>query len=135
VRAQAAHALAIDSKSREKIVQYARDPKAPYEVRLHALQGLARQGASFPEIAIPLVDDARTDPQVRREAMKQTVGVMNYNKIDVETQIRFADVVDRIASEKNLLTDADRSLSAEAKDVHAYLVRAFADIKRHHENR
>jgi hypothetical protein len=134
-RAQAVHALGVDSRSRDKIVQYARDPKAPLEVRLHALRGLARQGASFPEVAIPLVEDSRADPRVRQEAMKQTVGVMNYNKIPAATQIRFADVVDRVAAGRNLVNDADRALASEAKDVRAYLVRGFPEIKRHYENR
>jgi hypothetical protein len=134
VRAQAALALGIDDNSRATLVRYATDERTPVEVRVHALRGLARVGRSFPDVAIPLVENQRTNSRVRQEAMKSMVGVLNYNQIDAKTKIRFFDVLSTLAVDPQLLNVND-GLGSEAKEVQAYLIRAFPEVKRHHENR
>ena len=125
VKAQAARALSVDPQSRAKIVAFVRDPRTAREVRLLALRALAREDEKFPEYAIPLMQDAQGDPQVREVAMQTFTGRMNNNKVDARSQVRFAEAVKRVSSENR----GDKKLQSAASELHAYLVKTFPAVK------
>ena len=125
VKAQAARVLSVDPQSRAKIVAFVRDPRTPREVRLLALRALAREDEKFPDYAIPLVQDAQGDPQVREMAMQTLTGRMNNNKVDARSQVRFAEAVKRVSSENR----GDKKLQSAASELHAYLVKTFPAVK------
>lgn len=129
VQAQAARALAIDSQSRPRIIDLAKSPQTPSEVRVHALRALAREDPQFPSYAIDLMEDPRTDPKIRDAAMRGVAGRMNYHKIDAQTQIRFAQAVEKISEERNLLTNDARKVQKSAKELNFHLRRSFPEIK------
>ncbi|HWM26735.1 MAG TPA: hypothetical protein VNP98_18100 [Chthoniobacterales bacterium] len=133
VQARAARALAVDAESRAKIIQLAKEPKTPLDVRLQALRALAREDERFAEYALPIVEDAEGDPRVRQAAMQDFAGRMNYNKVEPRIQVRFAEAVEKIAANKVLRTEDARKLQASAEQLHAYLRKAFPEIQKHYE--
>lgn len=130
VRARAAHALAIDPDSRQKIVELATNPQSPPEVRLNALRGLANADAGFGRYAISLLENAKDDPKIRLGAMEFFTGRMNYNKVDPEEQIRFARVVQKVAAEEAARDEEAQKLRAAAKELVVYLKKAFPALQR-----
>jgi hypothetical protein len=135
VQAKAARALAVDPESRPAIVQMARNPRAPEEVRLNALRSLAREDSQFGSYAIPLVEDVREDASIRYAAMHAFVGRMNYNQVAPAEQLRFAQAVEKLAVEKDLRTAEARQLHESAQELREYLKQAFPEIRTFHERR
>ena len=133
VQAQAARALAVDPRSRPTIVALARNPQTPQEVRLLALRALARVDRQFAEYAIPLVEELKTDPKVRQAAMQAFVGRMNYTRVEPDTQIRFAQAVERLAADPSLTTADAAKMRSAAVELHLYLRKAFPEIQKHYD--
>jgi hypothetical protein len=133
VQAKAARALAVDPESRPGIVELARSPRAPEEVRLNALRALAREDPQFGSYAIPLVEDAREDPGIRYAAMHAFAGRMNYSKLAPAEQVRFAQAVEKLAVDKGLRTEEGLKLAGSAQELHAYLKQAFPAIRTFYE--
>jgi hypothetical protein len=133
VQAKAAQALAVDPESRPKIVELARNPNTPAEVRLNALSALAREDRQFASYAIPLVEDAGEDPTIRYAAMKDFVGRMNYNQVEPADQVRFAEAVEKLAADERLRSDEAQKIRDAAKDLRLYLRQAFPVIQKHYE--
>lgn len=133
VQAKAVRALAVDPESRPVIVELARSPRAPEEVRLGALRALAREDSQFGSLAIPLVADTREDPRIRYAAMHDFAGRMNYNKTALAEQIRFAQAVEKVAAENGSRTEDGLKLVGSAQELHAYLKQAFPGIRAFYE--
>lgn len=135
IRAQAAQALAVDPRSRPRIVALATSPEADEEVRLSAIRSLAREDDRFAGYAIELVDNREESPTIRHAAMKAFAGRMNYRQVADEDQIRFAEAVERLLAERELArSEGGRELQGEAKELLAYLQEAFPAIERHYAN-
>jgi len=132
VRGQAARALALDPESRQRIVGLATDRETPVEVRAHALRALAREDEGFLQYATTLMLDGRERADIRYLAMKAAVGRMNYHELPAKTQIAFAQAVQRLSSQQGPTTTDGRDLGAEAKELFAYLLKAFPVIRRHY---
>jgi hypothetical protein len=133
VQAQAALALAVDPESRPTIVELARNPNTPEEVRLNALRALANEDRQFASYAIPLVEDAGEDPAIRYAAMRDFVGRMNYNQVEPADQVRFAQAVEKLAADERLRADDAQKIREAAKELHLYLRQAFPVIQKHYE--
>lgn len=134
VQARAARALALDPESRPKIVELARNPGSPEEVRLNALRGLAREDGRFASYAIPIVEDPQEDPDVRYAAMHSFVGRLNYAPVDPADQVRFAQAVEKLAGDQRLATsERGAEVREGARQLHLYLKQAFPEIKKHYE--
>lgn len=131
VQAKAARALAVDPESRPAIVELARNPRTPEEVRLNALRALAREDDQFASYAIPLVEDVREDPKIRYAAMHSFAGRMNYNRVALADQVRFAQAVAKVAADQDLRTDDALKLKEAAQELHSYLLQAFPEIQKH----
>jgi hypothetical protein len=130
VQARAARALAVDPESRPKIVRLASAGSTPAEVRLNALRGLAREDRDFAEYDLAIVENAQESPDIRYAAMHAFVGRMNYENVATQDQIRFAQAVERIAAGEGLsATNPGRRTTAAAKELLAYLKKAFPAIK------
>jgi hypothetical protein len=132
-QAKAVRALAVDPESRPTIVDLARNSRTPEEVRLNALRALAREDAQFSSYAIPLVEDAGEDLDIRYAAMHAVVGRMNYNQIAPAEQVRFAQAVEKLAADKDLRTEDALKVKEAAQQLHSYLLQAFPEIQRHYE--
>lgn len=135
VQAQAARALAVDPESRPKIVELAKNPRTPLEVRLYALRALAREDSRFADYALPLVEDGRGDPKVRSAAMQAFAGRMNYNSVEPTNQVRFALAVEKLADDNARGTDEVRKMQEAAKQLNLYLRKSFPEIQKFYENR
>lgn len=135
VRAEAARGLAADPDSLRRIVEMTVDPESERQVRLRALRALAREDERFGEYAIPLVANRQEDPTVRYAAMKAFVGRMNYFEVDPETQIRFAEVVARIAAEQGPRSSDEARLHRDARALLDYLKKGFPAIAQHYARR
>jgi hypothetical protein len=135
VQGWAARALAVDPESRPKVVELANNPKAPKEVRLHALRALAREDERFASYAIPLVGNSAEDSGVRHAAMHDFVGRMNYGKVDPKDQILFARTVEKVAAGEAPRSEDARKLREAAKQVLDYLKKAFPEIQKFYERR
>ena len=94
-------------------------------MRLLALRALAREDDGFPEYAITIVGNVKENPRVREAAMQAMAGRMNYKTVDPKLQIRFATVVQAIASEPG----ADKALQSAAAELHAYLLKTFPAVR------
>lgn len=136
VQAKAAMALAVDPESRPQIVRLAESPETPTEVRLNALRGLANDDRDYARYAIALVANAKENPDIRYAAMHDLVGRLNYSNVPAEDQIRFAQVVEKLAGERTLSTTANgaRVLKA-AQELIEYLKKAFPAIQRFYAGR
>lgn len=134
VQAKAARALAVDPESRPVIIELARSSRAPEEVRRNALRALAREDAQFGSLAIPLVEDTREEARIRYAAMHDFAGRMNYNKVAVAEQIRFAQAVEKLAAENPSRSEDGVKLVESARELHAYLKQAFPEIRAFYEN-
>jgi hypothetical protein len=130
VQARAARALAVDPDSRPRIAALATDRRAPKEVRLHALRALAREDQRYGSYAIPLLESAREDGDIRYAAMHGFAGRMNYQRVDSNEQIRFAQAVGRIAIDRNVRSTSADKIRKEARELHAYLKMAFPEVQR-----
>lgn len=135
VRARAARALAVDPESRPRIAQLARNPATPAEVRRNALRALAREDDRFATYAIPLLENARENPDIRYAAMQTFAGRMNYNKVEAADQIRFAEAVERLANDRSLSGSNADEIREAARKLHVYLREAFPEIRKHYENK
>lgn len=135
VQAQAARALAVDPQSRPKIVELANSSRTPAEVRLHAIRALAREDNQFASYAIRLVGNVQEDPKIRYAAMENVVGRMNYNKVDPKDQIHFAQTVEKVAAEEAGRNEEAQKLRGAAKELLAYLKKAFPEIQKFYEGR
>jgi len=133
VRAQAAHALAVDPQSRPTIVELARNPETPEHVRLYALRGLAHEDAGFAGYAIELVENSQEDGDVRYAAMHDFAGRMNYSRVDPKDQIRFAEAVLKLANDPNVRSEKAAKIREAARDLHVYLKKAFPEIQKFYE--
>ncbi|HEV2805764.1 MAG TPA: hypothetical protein VGW57_12640 [Chthoniobacterales bacterium] len=129
VQAVAARALALDPESRGKIVELATNPRSPDEVRVNALRGLAREDDKFPSYAIALVENTEDKPAVRLAAMQDFVGRMNYGKVNLEDQTRFARAVKKIAGEDAARSEDAGKLRETAKQLVGYLKKAFPALQ------
>lgn len=129
VQARAVRALALDSDSRPLIVRLAVNSASPQEVRFNALRGLAREDSGFPEYATAILANRRESPEIRKAAMHEIVGRMNYNAVRDEDQVRFAQTVEALANERG------GTLKDEAARVLVYLKQAFPVIKKFYETR
>jgi hypothetical protein len=129
VQARAARALALDPDSRPQIVRLAVNGASPEEVRFNALRGLAREDSGFLEYAIAIVANRQESPEIRKAAMHEIVGRMNYNPVRDEVQVRFAQTVEALAGERGA------KLQDEARRVLAYLKQAFPAIKKFYATR
>jgi hypothetical protein len=136
VQAKAAMALAVDPESRPQIIRLAESPEAANEVRLNALRALADDDRDFARYAIDLVANAKENPDIRYAAMHGFVGRMNYSNVPVEDQIRFAQVVEKVAGERSLSTTESgaRTLKA-ARELLEYLQKAFPAIQKFYASR
>lgn len=132
-QAKAARALAVDPESRPAIIDLARNSRTPEEVRLNALRALAREDNQFASYAIPLVEDAGEDLDVRYAAMHAVVGRMNYNQVAPAEQVRFAQAVEKLAVDKDLRTEDALKVKEAARQLHSYLLQAFPEIRKHYE--
>lgn len=135
VQAEAARALAVDPQSRPKIVELVTNPEAAEEVRLQALRGLAREDARFAAYAIPIVENPHEDGDVRYAAMHAFVGRMNYNRVETQDQIRFAEAVAKVAADPGLRSEKAASIREAAKELHLYLKKAFPEVQRFYDRR
>jgi hypothetical protein len=135
VQAQAARALALDPQSRPRIVELARSPRTPRETRLQALRALSREDGQFADYAVGLVQDTKEDPAVRQAAMKSFAGRMNYQKVSPADQIRFAQAVDKLATDRTITTGDGGKIREEAQQLHLYLRKAFPEVQKHYEGR
>jgi len=136
VRARAARALALDPESRPKIVEMAVSSTSPAEVRVDALGALAHEDPGYTKYAVGIVANGQESPDIRRVAMGEVVGRMNYNVVDPDEQIRFAQTVERVAGDRNLVqTESGALLQRTAVDVLAYLKKAFPAIAKFYANR
>ncbi|MEA2604896.1 MAG: Lipoprotein amino terminal region [Acidobacteriota bacterium] len=133
VQAKAARALAGDPESRPAIVELAKNPSTPGEVRLNALRALAREDDQFASYALPLMENGGEDPGIRLAAMKDFVGRMNYNRVAPADQVRFARAVEKLAGEKDLGTDESVKVKSAAQELHAYLLQAFPEVRKSYE--
>jgi hypothetical protein len=133
VQAKAARALAVDPESRPAIVELARNPRTPAEVRLNALRALAREDDQFASYAIPLIEDGNEDPAIRLAAMNHLTGRMNYNRVAPAVQVRFAQAVAKMAADPGLKTEEGLKLKEAAQDLQVYLRQAFPAIRKQHE--
>jgi hypothetical protein len=133
VQAQAVLALAVDPESRPAIVELAKNPRTPGEVRLNALRALAREDDQFASYALPLMENGGEDPGIRFAAMKDFVGRMNYNRVAPADQVRFARAVEKLAGEKDLGTDESVKVKSAAQELHAYLLQAFPEVRKSYE--
>ncbi len=137
VQGAAVHALALDPQSRAKIVELAQSPQAAPLVRQRALRGLAHEDPAFASYALPLVESSSEDSKVRLAAMKAFAGRMNYERVEADSQVRFAQAIERMVKEppppsRNL--DA-RQMRAEAQALFPHLQKAFPEVRKHYENR
>lgn len=136
VQARAARTLAVDPQSRPRIIELAKEPKTPVEVRVHALRGLGREDKQFGSYAIPLVEDPKENPAVRYAAMDAFTGRLNYNEIEPAEQVRFAQAVEKLVSDKNLRsTDEGGKITEAAGKLLIYLREAFPVIQKHYEKK
>lgn len=135
VRARAVRALAADTESRPYIVEQATSKGAPREVRLNALRALAREDARFGSYAIPLLENAGEELEIRYAAMHEYAGRMNYSRTEAAEQIRFAVAVEKLAADKGLKGDAAGKIQGEARELHNRLKTAFPEIRKHYEGR
>ncbi len=120
VQARAARALALDPESRPKIVELARNPGSPEEVRLNALRGLAREDGRFASYAIPIVEDPRRTPTSATPRCTTSPAGMNYATVDPADQVRFAQAVEKLAGEQRLATSERWAEVREgARQLHA----------------
>lgn len=134
VQGKAARALALDPQSRSRIVELAKSAETAEEVRLHALRGLAREDEKFASYAIPLLENRADDGDVRHAAMHAFAGRMNYGEVATPDQIRFAQAVDKLASEVELRsTSAGTKIRSDAKELHLHLKQSFPEIKKFYE--
>jgi hypothetical protein len=133
VQARAARALALDPESRPKIVELAKNPGSPEEVRLNALRGLAREDGGFASYAIPIVENPRESADVRYAAMHDFAGRLNYNKVDPADQVRFAEAVEKLAGDPELKSARGTEVKEAARKLHLYLKQAFPEIQKHYE--
>jgi hypothetical protein len=134
VQAKAVQALASDPESRGRIVELAMSDRTPVRTRIFALRALAREDNNFPKYATGLVEDPKTDPTIRDAAMTTVVGRMNYHEVEVEQQLRFARAVDRLAAETEPKTDLALKMRANAKELKAYLRKAFPEIQKFYDS-
>jgi hypothetical protein len=133
VQAKAARALAVDPESRPAIVEMAKSTRTPEEVRLNALRALAREDGQFASYAIPLVADAGEAPAIRFAAMKDFAGRMNYSQVEPADQVRFAQAVEKLASDQSLRTEDSVKVKDAAQELHSYLRQAFPVIQKLYE--
>jgi hypothetical protein len=133
VQAQAVLALAVDPESRPAIVELAKNPRTPGEVRLNALRALAREDDQFASYALPLMENGGEDPGLRFAVMKDFVGRMNYNRVAPADQVRFARAVEKLAAEKDLRTDEAGKVKDAAQELHSYLLQAFPEVRKSYE--
>lgn len=135
VQAKAALALAVDPESRPQIIRLAESAETPKEVRLNALRALADDDRDFARYAIALVANAKENPDIRYAAMHDFVGRMNYNNISAEDQIRFAQVVEKLASERALTSESGARTLKAARELLEYLKKAFPAIQKFYATR
>jgi hypothetical protein len=133
VRARAARALAVDPESRPRIVQLVRNPATPAEVRRNALRALAREDDRFATYAIPLLENARENPDIRYAAMHAFAGRMNYSKVEPADQVRFAQAVEKLSRDQTLTGDNAAKIREAARKLLLYLREAFPEIRKHYE--
>lgn len=136
VQAKAALALAVDPDSRPQIVRLAESAETAKEVRLNAIRALANDDRDFARYAIALVANTNENPEIRYAAMHDFVGRMNYSNVPAEDQIRFAQVVEKVAGERGLSTteSGGRMLKA-ARELLEYLKKAFPAIQKFYASR
>jgi len=134
VQAQAARALAVDPESRPTIISLANNAKAPLAVRSHALRALSREDKGFMAYAIRLVGNSKEKADIRYEAMKGAMRRLNYQNEPAATQVNFALAVQRLSSERGVITTDKRDVGAEAKELFAHLLKSFPAIKKHFGN-
>jgi hypothetical protein len=135
IQGLAARSLAVDAKSRPKIVELAKNRKTPNAVRLPAIGALARTDEQFAQYALVLLENAKEDLKVRYALMDAFVGRMNYHKVAPAQQVRFAVAVEKLAADKSLTTDDGRKTRAAAQQLLVYLQQAFPEVKKHYEKR
>lgn len=135
VRERAALSLGVDPQSRGRLIEMARSPEVAQDIRVSALRGLARADTRFPSYALPIVENGREDPEVRYAAMRAMAGRMNYNRVETQDQIRFAEAVEKIFLDPGLRDFDGGKLSSGARKLHQHLLRAFPAIKKHYESR
>lgn len=133
IQGLAARSLAVDPQSRPKIVELAKSPKTPNEVRLPAIAALARTDQQFPQYALPLLENAQEDLKVRYALMDAFVGRMNYQKVEPVYQVRFAVAVEKLSTDKSLITDDGRKTRESAQKLLSYLQQSFPEVKKHYE--
>lgn len=136
IQAKAALALAVDPDSRPQIIRLAQSAETPNEVRLNALRALADDDRDFARYALALVANTSENPEIRYATMHDFVGRMNYNNISAEDQIRFAQIVEKVAGERGLTTSEGgaRTLKA-ARELLDYLKKAFPAIQKFYATR
>ncbi len=131
VQAQAARALAVDPESRQAIVGLALDIKTPKVVRINALRALSREDKQFMNYAVELMGNPREVADIRYEVMKAAMGRLNYNSEPADIQISFARAVERLASERGVITSDGRDVGAEAKKLIPHLCRSFPAVRKY----
>jgi hypothetical protein len=128
VRAVAARALAVDSASRPRIIELATNPEESGDVRADALRGLSREDPKFGSYAIPIVENEQEHGDVRYAAMHSFVGRMNYNRVEPQEQVRFAQAVEKIAVGPSLRSDSAEQIRKEARELLENLKMAFPAV-------
>lgn len=115
VRAKAALAAAVDTKSRPKIIQLLKDRRQPTEVRVAALSGLSASDAGYPQYSLDLIKDQTESPDVRQAAIHRLVGFMNYRPIEEATRKEFVQVIDQLATSGDGQGDALSELASKTR--------------------
>lgn len=133
VQAYAVRALAVDPQSRPKIVELARNAKTPVQVRVSALDALAREDDKFAEYALPLIEDAKSDAKVRQAAMDAFAGRMNYGTVSPANQVRFAQAVEKLAADKALTGEDAAKIRQSAQQLHENLQKTFPEVQKQYE--
>lgn len=130
VQAQAAHALGVDPASRDAIVRLAQDTDAAMGVRINALRSLSREDEQFMSYAVRLMSNRNESADIRYSAMKQSMGRLNYQKVNAKSQISFARAIQQLSSEQGVITLDGRDVGAEAKKLIPHLRKTFPTMRR-----
>jgi cobalamin biosynthesis Mg chelatase CobN len=135
VQAQAARVLAVDSDSRQDVVDLAFQSTTPREVRLNALRALSREDEQYMTYALRLMANRSEDADVRYAAMRGGMVRLNYHNEPADSQVRFAIGVQSLSGQPGVVTSDDLDVGAEAKRLIAHLRRYFPAVKKHFARR
>jgi hypothetical protein len=130
VRAKAVKVLASDRESRPAIVKLVNDPNTPQVVRTDGLRALAREDENF-DYAIDLLQNPRESAEIRYSAMKAYAGRMNFQAVPPASQVRFAEAVEKVSTQRGMRALDGNDVGDEAGKLLEALKKSFPAVKRH----